>query len=256
MNLKQKLATSTLTLGSWVTIGHPSVVEILSQAGFEWLTIDMEHSPIGFETAQTLITVTQGCGMQSLVRVGRNDELIIKRVMDSGADGVIVPMVNSADDARRAVASAKYPPQGRRGVGLARAQKYGTGFDEYRARLEDEAVVIVQIEHVDAVRDIDSILAVDGVDGVIIGPYDLSGSMGRPGDFDCDEMKQAIADVEDACRRAGKPAGYHVIESDPASLQKRIDAGFTFLAYSLDFFFLGDAARKGMDCIRTNQEQK
>lgn len=250
MSLKRRLANNELTLGSWVTIGHPSVVEIMAQAGFEWLTLDMEHSPMSHETAQTMITVIQACGMQALVRVGGNDELVVKRVMDSGADGVIVPMVKTREEAERAVSFVRYPPSGARGVGLARAQKYGTGFEAYKNRLDAEAVVIAQIEHVKAVENIDAILAVDGVDGIIIGPYDLSGSMGRPGDMDCPEMRQAIAEVEEACRRTGKPAGYHVIDSDPASLIAKIEAGFTFLAYSLDFFFLGDAARDGMAAVR------
>lgn len=250
MALKAKLKANELTLGSWVTIGHPSVVEIMAQAGFEWLTVDLEHSPISFETAQALITVIQANGMQALVRVGKNDEVIIKRTMDSGADGVIVPMVKTAAEAEEAVSYVKYPPKGKRGVGLARAQKYGTGFEEYKQWLDSEAVLIAQIEHVESVRNIDSILAVDGVDGVIIGPYDLSGSMGRPGDFAHPDMKEAITAVEKACVKAGKPAGYHVIDSDPSSLQEKIDAGFTFLAYSLDFFFLGDAARNGMAAVR------
>lgn len=250
MGLKQKLLKNELSLGSWVTIGHPSVVEIMSQAGFDWLTLDVEHSPMSYETVQTLIAVIQGCGMEALIRVGKNDEVIIKRVMDSGADGVIVPMVKTALEAEQAVSYVKYPPKGLRGVGLARAQKYGTGFEEYKEWLEKESVVVAQIEHVQSVENIDAILEVDGIDSIIVGPYDLSGSMGRPGDFEHPDMVDAINTIEAACKKANKPAGYHVIGSDPTGISEKIQAGYTFLAYSLDFFFLGDSVRQGMAEIR------
>ena len=189
MTLKEKLNTNTLTIGSWVTIGHQSIIEIMATAGFEWLTIDMEHSVIGLETAQHLIAHIQKHDMKALVRVSKNEEVIIKRIMDAGADGVIVPMVNSKADAEKAVNYVKYPPQGKRGVGLARAQGYGTKFEEYKTWLNDESIVIAQIEHIDAVNDIENILTTDGIDGIIVGPYDLISSMGFPGDFERDEFK-------------------------------------------------------------------
>lgn len=246
MKLKEKLQLNSLTIGSWVTIGHPAVVEIMASAGFEWLTIDMEHSAIGFETAQNLITAMQLHGVTPLVRVGRNDDLIIKRVMDIGAAGVIVPMVNSVEDAQRAVANVKYPPDGARGVGLYRAQNYGTSFNEYKKFVKKDSIVIAQIEHIDAVDNIDGILYTHGIDGIIIGPYDLSASMGMPGEYDKPEVQKAIGKVEEACKRIGKPLGFHVIQSDSAKLREKIDSGYTFLAFSLDFFFLGDKAREEM----------
>jgi len=248
--LKKALKDNILTIGSWVTIGHPSVVEIMASAGFDWLTIDMEHTTISFETAQVLITVIQANSMKALVRVGHNDELIIKKVMDAGADGVIVPMVKTAEDASKAVSYVKYPPAGKRGVGLYRAQKYGTDFEGYKKWVEEESVVIAQIEHIDAVKNIESIINVEGIDGILVGPYDLSASMGYPGQYDRNDVKEAISIVDEAAKKYNMPMGFHVINSDSSFLQEKIDKGYTLLAFSLDFFFLGDKAREEMAKIK------
>jgi len=255
MSLKDKLKTNSLTLGSWITIGHPAIVDIMASAGFEWLVIDLEHTSIDLTMAHQLIVSIQANGMKALVRVSKNEEVIIKRVLDMGADGIIVPMVKSQADALEAIDYAKYPPIGKRGVGLFRAQKYGIGFDEYKKWVMDELVIIAQIEHIEAVRNIHEIITTEGIDGVIIGPYDLSGSMGYPGEYHRDDVQKAIADVLSACKEHNVPSGFHVIESDPAKLQERITQGCTFLAYSLDFFFLGDCARDGMKKIRKDAAQ-
>jgi 2-dehydro-3-deoxyglucarate aldolase len=249
MSLKQKLKNNQLTLGSWITIGNSSVVEIMATAGFEWLCIDMEHTSIDLETAKMLITTIHANDMKALVRVSKNEEVAIKKVMDMGADGVVVPMVKNKDEAQMAIDFVKYPPVGKRGVGLYRAQNYGLGFDEYRKWVDEESVIIAQIEHIDAVNNIEDILSVEGIDGTIVGPYDLSGSMGYPGEYYRDDVQEAILKVKEACKKYSKPYGFHVIESDPEKLQNRIKEGCTFLAYSLDFFFLGDSAREGMKKI-------
>ena len=164
--LKSKLKNKKLSLGSWLTIPHQAVIEILSTAGFEWLTIDMEHSPISIESIMNLIGHIQGNGMQALVRVSKNDEVAIKRVLDAGADGVIVPMICSKEEAKQAVDYVKYPMIGKRGVGLNRAQKYGTAFDTYKEWVKDEVVLIAQIEHIDAIDNLESIFSVSGIDGI------------------------------------------------------------------------------------------
>ncbi len=249
MTLKEKLKNNVLTLGSWVTIGDSSVIEIMATGGFEWLCVDMEHTTIDLNRAKMLITTIQANNMKALVRVSKNEEVIIKKVMDMGADGVIVPMIKNREEAEEAVGYVKYPPYGNRGVGLYRAQGYGTKFEEYKKWVNEEAVVIAQIEHIEAVKNIDDILSVDGIDGTIIGPYDLSGSMGVPGEYHRDEVKEAIERVRIACEKNNTPYGFHVIESDPKKLMERIDEGCTFLAYSLDFFFLGDSVRSGMKAV-------
>lgn len=250
MSLKRKLKENELTIGSWLTIGHPSVVEIMASAGFEWLVIDMEHTSIDLAMAQVLITTIQANAMKALVRVSKNEEVIIKKVLDMGADGIVVPMVKSKAEALEAIGYAKYPPVGKRGVGLYRAQKYGIGFDEYKRWVDEELVIIAQIEHIEAVENIEEIITTEGIDGVIIGPYDLSGSMGAPGEYYREDVREAIQRVLDKCAEHDMPSGFHVIESDPTNFIERAREGCTFLAYSLDFFFLGDSARSGVKAIK------
>lgn len=251
LTLKQKLAGNHLSIGSWITLAHPAIAEIMSRAGFDWLAIDLEHSVITIREAEELIRVIALHGVAPLVRLTSNNADLIKRVMDAGAHGVIVPMVNSREDAERAVASAYYPPRGARGVGLARAQGYGTAFADYRAWLEREAVVIVQVEHIAAVENLDAILGTPGVDGYIIGPYDLSASMGIPGQFDDPRLMQAIERIRATGIAKAKPGGLHVVEPDTAQLREHVSRGFRFLAYSLDTRMLDTACRKGLaECRR------
>ena len=167
-----------VSIGSWVTLNHPSIAEIMADAGFDWLCIDMEHSVTDYFEAQQLMMAIQGKGLKVFVRVGENNPRIIKRILDAGADGIIVPSVNSKEDAIKAVKAVKYPPIGNRGVGLARAQEYGFNFEGYRDGKAKDIPLIVQIEHINAIKDLEAILQTDGVDGTFIGPYDLSGSMG------------------------------------------------------------------------------
>ena len=252
MQLKSKLSQGELTIGSWITLGHPAIAEIMAAAGFDWLVLDMEHSVLELSEIQTLIQVLDGQQCPAIVRLTSNHPDQIKRVMDAGATGVMVPMVKSAADAKAAVQSVYYPPRGQRGVGLARAQGYGARFQQYRGWLEDNAVIVAMIEHVDAVKAIDEILAVDGIDAYIIGPYDLSGSMGRPGELDHPAVQSAIAQVLEAGQRSGKPGGIHVIEPDQDELQRRIAAGFNFLGYGLDIRILDSLCRSHMQNIRAN----
>lgn len=250
MNLKQRIRNRELTLGSWITIPHPSIVEILSSANFDWLTIDIEHSAIDFESVQMLISTIQANDMKALVRVSDNDEVIIKRVLDAGADGIIVPMIKSLDDAKKMIDAVYYPPKGKRGVGLSRAQQFGIGFDAYQKRLENEIIVIAQIEHVDAITNLKDILSVDEIDATLIGPYDLSASMGKPGQYHDDDVKETIAKYDAICHAMNKPLGAHVISSDSSETQAKIDLGYSFVAFSLDFFFLGDSARSEMKKLK------
>jgi len=244
MNLKERLVRRELTIGSWITIGSAIVAEVMARAGYDWLTIDMEHSAITLDVAQDLIRVIELCGVSPLVRVGENSPYLIKRVMDAGAHGVIVPMVNSRQDAEAAVRAIRYPPQGQRGVGLARAQQYGADFEGYRAWNERESILIVQVEHISAVDSIDDILCVPGVDGFIIGPYDLSGSLGVPVHFGHPAVLAALEKVKQASRRLDALAGFHVIPPESKPLADKIAEGFKFIAHSLDTLLLADNCRR------------
>lgn len=241
--LKSKLREGKLTLGSWITIGDPIVAEIMAHSGFEWLTIDMEHSAITLDIAQNLIRTIELSGCIPLVRVSENNRYLIKRVMDAGAHGVIVPMVNSKEDAEAAVKAVRFPPEGVRGVGLARAQEYGFNFDGYKKWLEKESIIIVQIEHIDAVNNLKEILLTKGIDGFIVGPYDISGSLGFPGDFEQPKFKKCIGEIMDVAKELKKPAGFHVIPPNVNEVQRIIGLGYRFVAVSLDTLFLGTLCR-------------
>lgn len=233
----------------------PMSVEVMSLAGFEWLVIDIEHTSIDLETAQVLITIIQSKNIKALVRVSKNEEVIIKRILDMGADGIIVPMVSSKEDALKAVEYAKYPPIGKRGVGLYRASNYGKSFEEYKKWVNEELVIIAQIEHIDAVNNIEEIIRTEGIDGTIIGPYDLSGSMGYPGEFDRDSVKRVVQQVVSKCKEFNIPSGFHVVDTNPEQLQSKINDGCTFLAYGVDYFFMRDAAENGMSKIKRGLEE-
>ena len=243
MFLKEKLQKKQLTVGSWLTIGNPIVAEIMARSGYDWLTVDMEHSVISLKEAQDLIRVIELCGISPLVRVGHNQPNLIKRVMDAGAHGVIVPMVNSREDAKQAVGSVKYPPLGFRGVGLARAQNYGASFAAYKEWNQQQSIVIVQIEHIKAVENLEAILTVDGVDGFMIGPYDLSGSLGVPGQFDHPDVLAALSHVQQVSKKLNALSGFHVIPPEITSLNEKISDGYKFIAHSLDILLLGEQSR-------------
>jgi len=255
-SLKSELQNKGLTIGSWITLGHSSIAEIMAKAGFDWLTVDMEHSAITLFEAQQLIQVIDLCGCIPLVRIGNNDANLIKRVMDAGSHGVIVPMVNSKQDAERAVGAVKYPPQGFRGVGLARAQSYGTNFEGYLKWNQIESVVIVQVEHIKAVENLEKILSVDGVDAFIVGPYDLSASLGISGQFEHPYFIEALNEVHRISKKYNAVAGYHVVYPEPAQVLEKILQGYNFLAYGVDFLFLGESSRNGLMLIRENLKRK
>jgi len=250
--LKQKINKGELTIGSWITLGNNGVAEILANAGFDWLVIDLEHTTISLEQAGELIRTIELAGVPSLVRLTSNDENQIKRVMDAGAQGIVVPMVKTQDEAIQAVNATRYPPLGTRGVGLARAQGYGATFQNYLAWQSDLTsgpVVIVQVEHIDAVSELENILAVEGVDAFIVGPYDLSCSMGIPGNFDHPEFKKVMARIIETGAKLNAVSGLHVVEPDIEKLNDAIATGHRFIAYSVDIRMLDVAARDGVAIV-------
>ena len=252
MQLRQRLVQREQTVGSWITIGSSVVAEIMARAGFDWLVVDMEHSAITLDIAQDLIRVIDLCGVPPLVRVGHNQPNLIKRVMDAGAHGVIVPMVNTREEAEQAVRSVKYPPMGFRGVGLARAQKYGRDFEGYRRWNQEHSVIIVQVEHILAVENLEEILNVPGVDGFIVGPYDLSGSLGVPGQFDHPDVLEALQRIKDVAAEKNALAGFHVIQPEPAAFEQKKSEGYHFIAFSLDILFLGQSCARALASIKNS----
>lgn len=249
-SLKHRIRMKEVTIGSWITIGDPSVVEIMLQAGFDWLALDMEHSALSISEAQQLIRVIDLAGKPPLVRVSHNDSVIIKRVMDAGAHGVIIPNVNSREDALAAVQAVRYPPKGTRGVGLARAQGYGACFEDYKNWQDRESIVIVQIEHINAVEQLGAILSVDGVDGFMIGPYDLSASLGVSGELDHPKVLRTIERIREISADFNVVSGIHVITPKPEKVIDKIRDGFRFISFSLDALFLAETSRRNLEAVR------
>lgn len=243
MSLKAKLRSDQVCVGSWVTIAHPAVAEIMANAGFDWLAVDLEHTSITLRECEDLIRTIDSCGVSPLVRLTSNDPDLIKRVLDCGAHGIIVPMVNSLSDAQNAVNAAYYPPRGKRGVGLGRASGYGARFGDYKIFAEREIVIVAQIEHIDAVRNVKEIINVSDIDAFIVGPYDLSGSLGKPGDFSAPEFVEAMKAVNTALRDSKKPGGYHIVEPDETLVQQKLDEGYRFIGFSVDARILDTVCR-------------
>ena len=237
------------TVGSWLQLADPALTEMMAAAGFDWLTIDLEHTATSIAQAGELIRIGSLAGTPMLVRLSGHEPEQIKRVLDAGAQGIIAPMVNSAPEAERIVEAALYPPRGQRGVGLARAQGYGAGFDEYRDGPAQDTTVIAQIEHIDGVKNLGAILEVDGIAGFFVGPYDLSGSLGRPGDFEHPDVAAALAEVERFTGPEGPVAGIHVVEPDVDRLHNALDRGYTFVGFASDMLIFSDRIGEISDAL-------
>lgn len=243
-NLKDKLRKDQPVLGGWLLTGHPAIAEIMAGEGFDFLVADMEHTPTNVEGFYTVALAVKGTGCELLARLPCCDPVLAKQVLDMGAAGIIVPSVNSPEEAARSVAMAKFPPAGIRGASLCRASGFGRDFSNYFASHNQQVVVVVMLEHIDAVRQADAILATPGIDAAFIGPYDLSASMGLAGQLDHPEVRAAQQTILDACRRQNVPAGLHVVPVDAEEVRKRIDAGYRFIACGIDTLFIREGCRR------------
>ena len=203
--LKKRLRAGETTIGCWLSIPNLNIAEILAGTGFDWVLIDAEHGPFGLEGLQLVLAAFNGSKTAPIVRVPWNDAVRIKQILDLGADGVLVPMVNSPAEAKAAVSACKYPPEGTRGFGPRRASDYGRSTDAYVAQANDGTIVMLQIEHVQAVEQIDAILKVPGIDVICLGPTDLSGSAGVLRQFDHPVVVAAIDKVIARARAKGIP---------------------------------------------------
>ncbi len=239
-------------LGSWINTGSAVVAEIMAACGFDFLVVDAEHSAVDVPQAQVIFQAIKAGNPNCvpMVRLPENSYAETKRYLDAGAMGVIAPLINCAHDAKELVRSVKYPPMGERGVGYGRSHGYGFSFNEYMAKANKETFVCVQIEHIKAVKNLGEILSVEGVDAVFIGPYDLTASMGITGQFEHPDYLKVRRNILDECLRNNARAGIHVIEPDPQEAMKRIEEGFSIMAYSLDITMVGNACRQGLEEIR------
>jgi len=235
----EKENNNKVYLGGWLTQPNKATTEVMAKSGyFDWLAIDIEHNPISINQVEDMIRIIQLSNIEAYVRLSENNPVLIKRVLDAGADGIIVPMVNSAEDVKKAIDACFYPPRGKRGVGLARAQNYSPlGLQEYKRISEPKIKIIIQIEHINAVKQIDEIFSIQGIFGYFIGPYDLSASLGKPGDFRCKEVLEALNIVKQAGINHRIRAGYHVIEPNPQEVLNKKKQGYKIIAVSTDMLF-------------------
>lgn len=234
--------------GTMLNLPLAEIAEVLAAAGFDWLFVDGEHSAID---SRVLVSVLQAVG-RDLACIYRVPELgagTIKRVLDMGAAGIIVPQVETEAEAVQAVRLSRYAPEGERGMGLARAHRYGFGFREYVESANEEIAVVVQAEHVRAVENIERIAAVPGLDAVFLGPYDLSASLGRPGDIDHPAVAEAIDHVTRVCQAQGMPLGYFGL--DAKAVAPFVARGYTLICAGVDCVLLGQNAKRLNDELRS-----
>ena len=247
MNFRSRLINGELLIGTLVSLPSPEIAEILTEVGFDWLFLDTEHGVYSAVEAQVMLQAVGGrCA--GVVRVPSGDDVWLKKALDIGADGVIVPIVKTAAEAAAIASACKYPPDGTRGVGLSRAHKYGMGFDDYMKKANEKVAVILQVENRDAVDNIESIVAVDGIDAIFIGPYDLSASLGKTGHVVDPEVVAAINLVRNTCISHNVCLGYFGATAQAA--QPYIDQGFTLITAATDSLLLAKSAAEALKTLK------
>jgi 2-keto-3-deoxy-L-rhamnonate aldolase RhmA len=237
-------------LGTWISSANPLVAEAIGHAGFDWGVVDMEHAPLDIMGVVHMLQALSGTKMLTVLRVPWNDAVMVKRVLDAGATTVMFPMVQNADEARRAVAATRYPPQGVRGMaGMSRATRFGTTPNYFRSA-NDQLGVIVQIESPEAVEQIDAIAAVEGVDALFIGPADLSAALGHIGQLTHPAVMDLMSRAVQRCKAAGRPVG--TLGSGPAVVAQYRAIGFDYVAVSSDIGFMMRGAQAAIAALRTS----
>ncbi|MEW6606864.1 MAG: aldolase/citrate lyase family protein [bacterium] len=246
--LKRDLAAGKVCIGATITINSPVVAEIMSHIGLDWLWFETEHTALNLDNVLTMLQATNGSDVSTVIRVPWNDKTMIKRALDTGPDGIIIPLVNTREEAEYAVRAMKYPPWGERGAGLSRAQCYGLHMGEYLETADEEVMTILMIEHITAVENIENILKVKGVDSVMVGALDLSGSMGILGQTGDQRVEDAIQKVLAACKNDSKPCG--IITVSPEQANQRIEQGFTNIILGIDVLYLHGAVQSALEQIK------
>lgn len=235
--LRKKLSKGENALGLWSMLGSEAVVEMAAPLGFDWILIDCEHGVASIDALAGLLRALNGSKMTSIVRMpGADNPAGFKRVLDAGAEGVLVPLIYSADQVKGIVSACRYPPKGTRGIAPGRAHQYGYDFMDYLLKSNSEILVFVQAETREAIENIDEIMAVDGLDGVLIGPMDLSVALKEPFEFKSPEFRAATDKVLQAAKRSGKYAGFYC--NDEAEAKVRLAEGFQFVNICSDMLLL------------------
>lgn len=240
--LRSKLNSGSHSIGCWMQIAHASIAEIMGQAGYDWVAVDMEHGSIAVHQLPDLFRALELGGTLPLVRLAQGHTKDCKQALDAGAGGIIVPMVESAEQLQMVRNACCWPPAGIRGVGFSRANLFGKHFDVY-AEEAQAPLLVAMIEHIRPVENLAAILQVDGLDAILIGPYDLSASLGLTAKFESPEFMAAMDSIRDLCCQHHIPCGVHVVMPDTDVLKQRLAEGYRFIAYSIDAVFLNKSAK-------------
>jgi 2-dehydro-3-deoxyglucarate aldolase/4-hydroxy-2-oxoheptanedioate aldolase len=245
---KRALRDNRTIYGTWLMSGAPSTAEALGSAGFDFLVVDMEHVPVDTPQMIELLRTLAGTPATPVVRLPWNDMVMIKRALDGGAQSLMMPFVQNADEARRAVAFTRYPPEGIRGVAaMHRASRYGT-VPDYLAKAGDEICVIVQIETLAALERLPEIATDPGIDSIFIGPGDLAASMGSLGDIGNTAVQDKLREGAQLCRKLGKPVG--IVGPNPEMVVKFLEYGYTWVAIGSDMSFLVGRAQEWLGKLK------
>jgi len=247
--IRSKLKKNQPSIGSWLQLPNGSVAEILGAAGYDWVAVDMEHGSIDFGHLPDLFRALELGNTLPLVRVENGTFLHCRRALDAGAGGIIIPDIQTAEQLSALRDACRWPPDGRRGVGFCRGNLFGQNFQSYQVEAR-EPFLVAMIENSVALKNLEAILQVPGLDAVLIGPYDLSSSLGFTGRLHLHVVQQAIAKILKKARQVGVPAGIHVIEPSPSELSRRIKEGFRFLPYSIDAVMLATGAKSWIEGIK------
>ncbi len=234
--IRQSLANNKPSIGSWMQIPNASVAEIMGQAGYDWVAVDMEHGAISVHQLPDLFRALELGETLPLVRLAHGHPKDCKQALDAGAGGVIVPMVETATQLIAVRDACRWPPAGTRGVGFSRANLFGKHFEAYCEEAQ-APLLAAMIEHIRAVDSLEQIIEVDGLDAILIGPYDLSASMGLTAQFDELAFIAVMERIRTLCHEANIPCGMHVVMPDTEALKKIINEGYRFIAYSIDAVF-------------------
>lgn len=235
--IRQKLANGGVSIGSWMQVPHSSIAEIMGQGGYDWVSLDLEHGSVSLHQLPDLCRALELGGTLPLVRVAEPNPKDCKQALDAGAGGIIAPMIETMDQLKAVRDACRWPPAGGRGVGFSRANLFGKNFEYYA--LEAQAPLLVpMIESVSAVQALEMILSVEGVDAILIGPYDLSASLGLTGEFEHPEFCRMIDVIRNLAEAKGVPVGFHLVEPSSSQLMRRIGEGYRFIAYSIDAVML------------------
>ena len=242
-DIRKKLNNGGVSVGSWMQIPHSSIAEIMGQSNYDWVAVDMEHGAISVHQLPDLFRALELGNTLPLARLAHGHSKDCKQALDAGAGGVIVPMIKNADQLRKVRDATRWPPSGNRGVAFSRANLFGKNFNEYIKEAK-QPLLIAMIEHIDAINELDDILKVDGLDAILIGPYDLSTSMNLTAQFDHPEFAKAIRDIKSKSESANIPCGIHVVSPSVDDLKEKIDDNYRFIAYSIDSVILTNFLRK------------